>query len=551
MTLVVRGATLPGLLAVGALALGAAPSAAAGARSGKVTYVTAGAAFLDVGAQDGLTAGARLELVRRRAKVGACEVTGLAAHHATCKSDRASIGDRFSFAPAARTTAPAAVRPKLPDAATIEAQRKLVDAAAPPKVTSPRQRRALGAVWGTRGSVGVRQQAWATLGHDDAAYARTVLNGSARADIGFLPGLSAGGSLRLVADELQPAAARFRPGEPAELYVWEAAVVLDDGRGPLVARVGRFVPRKAPGATLLDGAQAGFRAFGGSLEVGAYGGVIPDLVTLRPSVDRLTTGVTLAFDSPLGKDLLLLPRARVALIATPDFTSMRAETEAQAQLLWGTLVAAGASVKAGLDARTVAPSFDAARVDVDVRPGDWLRVGAGYRYLGPPAQDFDAAEGVPDAPGAHHGDVSATWSTTPWLALGARAGVAGDAEYGELRGYAGPEVRLPQLLGGLGGLGVGYTEELGAFSGRTGYVHADFAPFSVLSMWARAAYLETAGQGDPLREGALFTGLDAPLLPWLSLRARAHTLMALPAFDKSARATPTVLAVDAGAAVSW
>lgn len=544
-------ARLRGWLALGALALAAAPSMAAGARTGKVTYVTTGAAFLDVGAQDGLLAGARVDLLRRKSKVGTCEVTAVAAHHATCKNDRAAAGDRFSFLPSARAETPSAARLKLPDAVTVEAQRQLVDAAPGPRVASPRQRRVYVASWGTRGAVGVRQHAWATLGHDDGAYARTVLNGSVRADVGLLSGLGAGGSMRLVADELQPASARFRAREPAELYLWEAALSLDDGRGPVVAKVGRFLPRKAPGATLLDGAQAGLRAFGGSLEVGAYAGAVPDPITLMPSVDRLTTGVTLAFDSPLGEDVLILPRARVALISTPGFTSMRAETEAQTQLLWGTVVAAGASVRAGLDARTVAPSVDAARIDVDVRPGDWLRVGAGYRWLAPLAQDFDAAAGVPDAQGAHHGDVSATWSTTPWLSIGARAGLAADADYGELRAFAGPELRLPQLFGGLGGLSVGYSEELGAFAGRSGFVQTDFAPFPVLSLWSRAAYFETAAEGDALREGALFAGVDAPLLPWLALRARAHTLMVLPAFDKSARATPTVLAADGGAVVSW
>ncbi len=529
----------------------ALPANAAAGRTGKVDYATSSAAYLDVGAQDGLTAGAVVELVRRKAKVGSCEVTAIAAHHASCKSDRASAGDRFAFSPAIKAAAPPVVRSALPNAADLEAQRKLVDAAPTPRVANPRQRRATTPTWAARGALGVRQQVWATLGNDDATFTRTVLNGSARAELGFLSGLSVGGALRLVADELQPERARFRPQDPAELYLWEAAVALDDGRGPLVARVGRFLPRKAPGATILDGAQAGLRAFGGSLEVGAYAGAIPDLLTLAPSIDRLTAGATFAFDTALGDELLLLPRARVALLSSPDFTAMRAEAEAQTQLLWGTLVAAGASVKAGVDARTVALSLDAARLDVDVRPGEWLRVGASYRYLAPRTQDFDAAELVPAALGGHDGELNATWSMAPWVSLGARAGLAADAEYGVLRGYAGPELRLPQAFGDLGGLGLGYAEELGAFAGRSGWLQADFSPFRVLTLWSRAAYLESETPADALREGALFAGLDLPLLPWLALRARAHTMMTLPTFDKSPRATPTVLAAEGGATVSW
>lgn len=530
-----------------------APTAvAAPARAGRVTYVTASTAYVDVGTTDGVAVGAVLELTRRKGKPGTCEVTAAAAHQAVCKSERAAVGDRFSLkgsAPAGESTV--AARAALPDAAVVAAQQKVLQAAAAPRVAYQKPRRISGPAWGTRGAVGVRQQAWATLGKDDAAFTRTVMSGGARADIGLLPGLAATGAMRLVADEVQPARTRFRPNDQAELYLWEAALVLDDGRGPVVARAGRFLPRKAPGATLVDGAQASLRLLGGSLEVGAYGGAVPDFVTLMPSLDRLTGGMTFAFDTPLGKDLLLLPRARVALLSTPDFQAMRAEAEGQAQLLWGSVLAAGGSVRAGLDARSATPSVDAARLDVDLRPDPAVRVGAGYRWLAPLAQDFDAAPTVPSALGAHHGQLGASWAPGPWLSLGAQGGVAADAEYGAVRGWVGPEVRLPRLLGELGGLGVGYAEELGAFAGRNGWVQLDFAPFSVLTLWTRAAYLESEAPGDTLREGALFAGLEAPLLPWLSLRARAHGLMALPAFDGSARPTPTALAGDGGVVLSW
>ncbi len=542
----------PALVVVAMALTVPAPAAAAGARgSAKIGYVTSTAAFLDAGAHDGLTAGASVDLVRRKAKVGTCVITQLAAHHATCASERAAVGDRVSFVVAPAAAPPELRRPALPVPAALEAKRRLVEQAVVPKIASPRARRAVAADWGLRGAAGVRQQAWATLGHDDAAFTRTVLDGAVRVGLGLTPGLAAGGSMRLVADELQPTAARFRPGEPAELYVWEAALSLDDGRGPLVARLGRFLPRKAPGATLLDGAQAGVRVFGGALELGAYAGAVPELVTLLPSLDRLTAGVHLALDTPLGGDVLLLPRARVALLSSPDLTSLRAEVEAQAQLLWGTALAAGGSVRAGLDARTVTPSLDAARVDVDVRPLEQVRVGGGYRFVAPLAQDFDERDAVPALIGAHHGELVASWATTPWLSLGARAGLAADLEGAELRGWAGPELRLPELWWGLGGLGVGYAEELGLFPGRNVFVQVDLVPSSLLALWSRVAYLESEGTSEPLREGAVFAGLDAPLLPWLALRARANAALTLPALGKNPRATPTTVAAEGGAVVSW
>ena len=47
-------------------------------------------------------------------------------------------------------------------------------------------------------------------------------------------------------------------------------------------------------------------------------------------------------------------------------------------------------------------------------------------------------------------------------------------------------------------------------------------------MSTRAAYFETEAPSDPLREVAWSLGLDAPLFPWLTLRAHADTFVPLP-----------------------
>lgn len=532
----------PGLFALTLLLL--FPSTEALAGTGRVSYVASGDAYLDVGSDDGLTQGGKVDLFRRRRKVGTCELVEVAPHHAVCRSERAAPGDRFALPAAPEKPRPKQRgRPTVPGQSELAERHKLLVAAPLEKVAYKRARRVGAPVWSARAAAGIRQQVWANTSND--VFARPSLDGSARAGIGLFRGLYASGAFRLVGDVVAPNEQRFRPGEQLELYVWDAAVGIADG--PVVGAVGRFRPRKAPGMQLLDGVQAGLNAFGGALEVGAYAGAIPDLVTIAPSVDRLTAGAYFGLDLGAGDNLLVLPRARVGLVSTPDVATVRAEAEAQTQVLWRDLVSIGGSARVGTGGTAdPLPTLDAARVDADLVPWSALRLHAAWRYLAPLAVDFDAVSKVPPVGGAHHGDLGASWQASPWLVVGGASGLGIDELSGEVRGWAGPEVGLPQAFGSLGGLQIGWLEELGFWSGRSAYVSTTLAPFSVLRVTTRASYFENEAVGDSVREAALMTFIDAPLLPWLSLRGRAHAQGALPSLDGVARATPGLLIVDVG-----
>lgn len=530
-----------------------AAEARAAPRAGKVAYVTAGAAYLDAGQKDGLVAGAKIDIVRRKRTLSSCEVTGLAEHHAVCLTTRAEPGDRFTFTPAAVAAAAEAPprKPQPPTSKALEPLKAKVESATIEKVAFKKPVGAVTPRWSLRGSATLRQQVW-FASNVDGVFARPSLDASVRTGIGLLSGLFAAATVRVQGDALAPATLRFRPDEAVELFVWDASVGIDEGT--IVGAVGRFRPRRAPGMVLLDGAQAGVRTLGGSLEIGGYAGAVPDLVTIAPSLDRVAAGAYAALDLPAFEGMLFSPRARLGVMSSPDLALVRAELEAQALFSWSDLASVGASARVGVggaDASASVPSLDAARVDVDVEPWQALRVHGGYRWLAPLVVDFDAkAALVPPVIGVHHGDLGATWQVADWFSLGGLGGVGVDSDGAVARGYVGPQLGLPLAFGPLGGVELAYLEELGTFGGRSAYVSSVLTPWSALSVYVRASYYENDALGDPLREGALATMLEAPVLPWLSFRGRAQVQQSFAPADGSLRAEPSLLLVDLAVAGS-
>lgn len=520
------------------LTAAAAPVAQGG---GLVSYVTAKEAYLDVGRADGVTVGAKLKLLRRKRAVGVCEVVEVSAKNARCTSDRVERGDRVAFAIVAPEALPAAPEPKpreaLPSAKELAEWRGVVQAAPVDKVAHKKGDGALLSV--SRASTTLRQEVWAISTAPESVFGRSSLDASARAEIAFLPSAFTSGSLRVVGDFIAP------PDQRAlNVYVWSASVGVDDG--PVVGQVGRFRPRKAPGALLLDGAQVGARVLGGTTEIGAFAGAVPDLLTTAPVLDRLTAGAYVGLDLAAAPDVLVLPRASAGIISTPDFVKVRAELAAQAQLFWASVGSVGASFRAGMGGTgELALAIDAASADADVTAIDSLRLSAAYRYFGA-AADFDARTGIAPVGGAHHTSATTAYQLAPWLSLGATTGAGFDDVAGTVRGYAGPEVTLPEAFGPVGGLALGYLEELGDWPGRSAWLSAHAAQVSLMSVVTRVSYFETVALGDSFREMALMVLTDAPLLPWLSLRGRAYLQQALPSIDGAARSTPTLLIADLG-----
>ncbi|MDP2342058.1 MAG: hypothetical protein Q8O67_13960 [Deltaproteobacteria bacterium] len=540
----------------------ATPGAAAPAR---VQYVGGGAAFLDRGARDGLAVGAVIDFTRRGRSAGTCTVDAVADHSARCafadKRVVAGPGDRISYerVDPVDTVSSEEGRPG-PPARVADAElaraRAEVTAAASPKVVYAKSRKRAGVVVGNRFEVGARARSWVVFGGSDSAFVRPSVDVGVRGGLGFLPGLYASSSLRVQGDVLAPAGERFRNSVPAELYVWDAALGLAPGRG-VMGSIGRFRPQKAPGMTVIDGALLGFVGFGGALEVGAYGGLLPDLITTAPSFDRVAAGAYFGVDAAPIKGLLLLPRARVGFLTSSDLRKTRAEAEAQLQTLFTNALAIGASVRLALPGDTAAVVVDAARIDVDAAPISSLRVRAGWRLIGDQPGDLDTGVVadqtlVPAVRAAQHGDLALQWTTTEWLVLGGSGAVAIDDESGLVRGSVGPEVGLPQLFGDVGGLSLGAYEEPGSTWGRSAFVQTNTRPLPGLSWATRLSYFEHEAAfsgGDKLdgalREAMLMTWVSAPVLPWLSLRGRVQSLFDIVDVDGFG-AFPVGLLLDVG-----
>lgn len=530
--------------------------------SARVRYVGGGAAYVDRGAKDGLAKGSVVSFKRGRSETS-CVVEAVADRSARCtfadKAPLAAAGDRGGFKPVDPADGPDEARPQpaglLPDA-TLEKARSEVLSASLPKVVFPKARRHSGGAVANRFEAGLRLRSWTVVGSNDSTFVRPAVDVGVRGGLPFVPGLYASSSLRVQGDILAPGGERFRNSVPAELYVWDAAVGLAPGSGAITGSVGRFRPQKAPGMTVIDGALVGFAAFGGALEVGGYGGLIPDPITTAPSFDRVVGGAYFGLDVAPTPGLLLLPRARVGLLTSSDLQKTRAEAEVQLQTMWTNALAVGASVRVGLPGDTAVPAVDAARIDVDVVPLQSLRLRAGWRLQGSLPGELDGgviADGttVTAVRAAQHGDAAVQWSATDWLVVGGSGAIAIDDDTGDVRGSVGPELAFPQALGPFGGLSLGYAEEPGTTAGRSAFVQSNSRPLPAVSWTTRISYfehqapfLDVKGDG-ALREALLMTFVDAPVLPWLSLRGRMQGLFDIVDIDGFG-ATPVGLLLDLG-----
>ncbi len=504
---------------------------AAARKPGKVQYATLKQAFVDVGAVDGVAVDAVLAVTRQRRKVGDCKVTQASAHHAVCDLQGALPGDTFALANTPQTTTAVESMPtklKPASALVLAARRDAVFAAPLKQVAFDRSHRVRGPSATARASVDLSHRMYLTTSAG-TMFQRPSLSASAHATVGFVPGLFAGAAVRVLGDVLAPPNQRGRPGELFEVYVYEAVVGVD-GPLPVVAQAGRFVPRKTPGLAMLDGAQVGARVYNDRIEAGVYAGLIPDALTLYPSLQRISAGVYTGLDIALGDSMLILPRVRAGVTTPLGFRAARGELAAETQLLWGTVWAVGLDARASA-ATTGALALEHARVDVDVTPFSDLHLGTGYAYTDGPAFDLDAARGPnPIAPVARsqHAYASADWRAVSWLGIGASVGATlHDVPLRPpLRAWAGPELALPRMFGDWGGVRIGYAEEFGADAGRSTWVTGTLAPFADLSTSVRVTVAQNAPDFALQTDGLAY--VDYRIWRFFSLRARALVSQSLP-----------------------
>jgi len=482
---------------------------------GTVAYVTSRRAYLDAGSEDGLAPGQALALERWGRPAGTCRVEAVSDRSATCAGDDLHAGDTFVLA---RRAAPPAPVPKpLPSLlsaeetsrrkATVEAATVAqVDYAAPPRQEGPRELR----------------RVEASLVHasflvsDTAALHQERLEARVRG-AELYPGwrlfLDATGVYRGASGS----SARFRTGDATYLEARELQLASREPGSAFTVALGRVLPWSAPGSTVFDGAQVGWRAPG--RELGIFGGAVPDVTTTGVTTSRATAGAYGAVEHA-SDDALVRGEGRLAVVRSPELgTRLEAEALAHAWLAREVDVSGQARLGVAGD-RTAPAGLDAARLDLGARLAQPLWITGSVRYVGllVPVTDLAAPALFPGP--ARHADLTASWDLSRALTLRATGGYAKDLGSGLDRGYAGPEVALPRLFGRYGGIAAGWLEERGWASGRSIWLQAQGDALWGMRLLLRGS-LFIDGRPAPLSDEStlgLVASASKDLAPWLRFR---------------------------------
>jgi hypothetical protein len=550
------------LLAASALALWAGPAAGArrlvpveappasrpGPGQGRVEFVTDKRAYLDHGADGGLAAGQAVPLFRAGRPAGACTVEAAAPHGASCVGGRPRVGDTFRLgrplraAPPAPRALPAVVAPE-----ALEADAQAIAGAVVAKVDFAGQ-----ADFGARRAVELTVGYASFAAGDDPRgdFRQERLEGTLRLPLGRT-GLRFDAAFTALRWHPRPESTRFRPGQEAQFFLWEAELTRRDGDARTVAAVGRLWPWHTPGLSLLDGLQLGRRNQDRTLEWGGYAGLIPDALSLAPVTDAWAAGLYASLTQAGTKDhLLRLARQEVRLGVRHlpgEGTASEAEVLAQAWLGWASLGAGGRGVYlAG------SSSLDRGYLDLRLQPG--LALGAGFhlRYFGPALDQTESLlrDVSPSLQGGYHAAGDAHWDPLTWMGVGLYGDLHRDATSGWSGQLGGVELRLPRLLGDLGGLYLGAESAEGWIRTRTAYSQLLGHLGQRLRLLARVS-VTGSDFTDPAvnpntRELDGYLQLDGGVFSWLRLRARAMVRAPLVFGEESRSPAPgLVLDVDA------
>jgi hypothetical protein len=505
--------------AASALALWALWAAPRPAGAETLVQVLAGRAYLDRGTADGLREGQSLSLSRNGRPIGTCALDSVAEHHASCEAPFARKGDFYPLRPAASPPALVA-KPVAPlSEPELASRRAALEGAAVPLVEA-KVSAAPPALRGAVVGVDLAHASYATLDGGGGSYHQE------RVDV-ELRGVTIGQGFRAFVSLsalrwTQPANARFRPDAPTQLYVREGELSSRTPGRSWTFSAGRVQPLAAPGLYALDGVQGGWRNSQGTAEVGVYGGLLPDAVTLAPTL-RATGGAYWSLASAGGeRDSAHLVRheGRIAFI-TGGNLAQRFEAEGLVQASLAPAFDASADVK--LAAGGPGPLLQAARLDLGLRAAPTLRLSGGYRFTGSRDEALLSVDPIAYGGRSHHADLGGAWDLTSGLTLSLAGGLAADLDSALTRGYVGPELSLPRAFGAVGGLSFSYLEQLGWSAGRMAAAQASLLLWRRVQLVGRLSYFMELPQGAAAynQEGGLFAYASAPLTSWLALRLSA------------------------------
>jgi hypothetical protein len=505
-----------------------APSyVAPSAREGRVAFVTDKRAYLDHGADGGLTLGRAVPLFRAGRAAGTCTVEVVGAHVAACTGGRPRIGDSFRLtrAVAGQSAQPATTLPPVADVETLRDDARAIAEAGVQKVDYAGQ-----AAFGARQALAFTAgyASWAASSDPRSQFRQERIDASVRVRLGN-SGLRLDAAFSAVHWQPRPEQTRFRADRPTQFYLWEAEVSRREGDTRTVVAVGRLWPWHTPGLGVLDGFQVGRRSEDHGSEWGAYGGLIPDVLSLAPSTDTWTGGVYAGLtQAGTKRDFLRLAReeARLGVRHVPDL-GLVGEAELLAQAWLGRWTVGGGGRAVLVPGAKSGPALDRAFLDVRAQPTLTMGAGVHVRYFGAAldAQEAFLRDVTPSLQGRYHAAGDAHWDLLPWLGLGVLGDVSHDAEAGLVERDGAIELRLPRVFGDHGGLWLGgeaaegwlrsrslYGQVLGRFRDRVRLL-------ARVSATASDFLVPAANPNTQELDG--FLQLDASVAAWLRLRGRA------------------------------
>jgi hypothetical protein len=501
------------LVLVALLAAGPASARGKARGAGAVEYATATRAYLDVGRADGLGDNATVTLRRAGRAPMKCQVDLVSDNHASCATEGARLGDAVAFEVGALPPEPRPLPPPPPDdevarrAATLEAvpPAPLVPYRGP---VTPGQPAALTRSRGLSASLGYAS--WSSTGNPNVGVA-SVTVGIHDAELG--KGVTVDVAARAERWVPDASAQRFRPNDDTRLEVWQAQINAPISRVNLEA--GRVLPSSIPGATLFDGAAAGFR-LSDKLELGAFGGAVPEPDTLAFTTKRATGGAFWTYEQRGTSGTGFRQEGRIAAVESPELGT-RLEASLAAGAWWRSAYLSG-EAHLGVGGTAQAPgALDAARIDYTQRLGP-VSIGAGYRHEGLdiPGALVEVARfpGRSDAADAWLG-----WDVWSHLRIGASGGFSRDPASGLDRQWVGPELSVPRIWGNRFDVSGGYLEERGWIEGRSAWGQILYRAGDRFRLVTRGTWSHQVGAGADTDEVGALASAAAQLGGGFWLRA--------------------------------
>ena len=441
------------------------------AGNGRIVYVTDRRAYLDRGAQDGLAVQQTVQFLHNGRPVAKCVVEIVGRHDAVCTTSRAHPGDVFKV-PIARRTARAEPKHPLPPLVPADALAARADAIATARFGKVDFTGTRAAASATRIDFGAGFTVWSASSATAGKHAAEQLDFQIRhAPLGN-SGMRLDASATAIRWQTWTGDLRFRPNTPTQLYLWEAEVSRREEDDLTVFAVGRLWPWHVPGVPMLDGAQVGRRNQDHTLEWGAYGGLMPNTVSLLPIFDNWAVGVYggTATSGATG-DLLRFTRAEARLgVRSSATVGLVSEAEALTGLSFASFNTEGGARLRYSKMVDPQPVFEMAHVDLRLRAnaavGGWLVL----RYIGaPPEQQPLLTSELPSLRGGYHAALNLSWDLGLDLGLALLANAHLEPGTSLRENEAGLELRLP-LFGAAGGAWLGATLGEGWMRTRGGYV---------------------------------------------------------------------------------